>query len=102
MQETTMSKKQEIISISSTYKSLLYPKVQYYGENVKPIVQEIDKVFVMNSNSADEIKSNDYWLYEILLINVDDVYDSDNKCYRRKTTQIIIKRQMLSPNMLIE
>jgi hypothetical protein len=56
----------------------------------------------MNSNSADEIKSNDYWLYEILLINVDDVYDSDNKCYRRKTTQIIIKRQMLSPNMLIE
>lgn len=83
--------------ISSTYKFLLYPRISYYGEpNVKPLVQEVSKDFaVYNTNALDK-----FWLYEIVLVNVDDVYDKDTKRYTRKTTQIIVKREALA-EMLI-
>ncbi len=96
-----MSKRQRIIPISSTYMLRLYPKQQYYGENVQSIVQEIDKDFAMNNNS-DEIKNDNYWLYEIQLINVDNVWIREYKRYIRQTTKSIIKRKMMSDNMLIE
>ena len=80
-----------------TYTLVLYPRINYYGEpDIKPLVQEVSEHFaVHNRNVLDR-----FWLYEIILVSVDDVYDKDTKRSTRKTTRIIVKREALE-NMLI-
>lgn len=70
----------------------LYPKVIKSEKTLKVKKQEIDKNFVVNINNY----KNDYWLYEILLTNIDEFSVNKNKQTQKVITSYIIARQYMS------
>ena len=62
---------------------ILYPKQNYYGENIKVIYHKysnIGDIITNIKNNKEKYKEN-YWLYEILFIQVEFVIKKKIKKY---------------------
>jgi|688.fasta_scaffold2593955_1 hypothetical protein len=87
---------------NQTYTLILYPKKNYYGEKDKlPTHINIDKDIAINDSIDKIYSSNWYWLYEIILTNIEEVYDKKQKINKLITTKSLINRFKLS-NMLYD
>lgn len=78
--------------LSQKYTLYLYPKQNYYGEKLSPIIYEYLDFNDININ--DKELQNKYWLYEIL-------FEQNERTENKKDVQItkiktILKRVRLS------
>lgn len=87
-------------NIIQTYTLILYSKKDYYGE--KDILhtyimdKNIDKNIAVNYTINKSEYSDKYWLYEITLTNVEEVYNKKRKETNYITTKSIIDRVKIS------
>lgn len=81
-----MSAKNQILS--QKYILILYPKQNYYGENIKPIKEEYEKFEDINITNIEN-----YWLYEILFEQIEE--------FQKKKMKNKYLKQDLCSNVLV-